>query len=439
MRANTEDSSRSEEQAPTQRAKGAKALKMLRQLGPGLVTGASGDDPSGIATYCQAGAAMGYGMLWTMLASLPLVIAIQQISATIGRVTGKGIAGNMQGHYPKWLLHGVVLLVLVANIFNLGADLIMMGDSLRLIVGGSTLVYVFSFAILIVLMEIFVPFKQYERCLKGLTVTLFAYVATAFVVHVPWGQVIHSTLVPSITVSGQWFTALTALLGTTISPYMFIWQAAEEVQNEKTSAQERPLLKAPDQAKKHLRRISMDTRFGMVFSGVTAWFIMITAAATLHAHGITDIQNSTQAASALRPLAGPLAFYLFAAGIIGTGLLSVPVLAGSAAYAVGEALGLRVGLQYKPHQARRFYFILAGASLVGLGMALSGLNPIKALYASAVINGVVAGPIMVVLVLMGTNRKIMGRFTLSPGLARFGWIAAAVMIISALALLGALR
>lgn len=413
-------------------------LRRLGLLGPGLITGASDDDPSGIATYSQVGAGLGYGMLWTQLLSVPLMIAIQQISANIGRVTGRGIAGNMHEHYPRWMLFGVVFLVLVANTINLGADLIMMGDSVRLMIGGSTRLYVVAFALMIVLLEIFVSFRRYERGLKWLTVALFAYVATAFVVKVHWGEALRYTVVPTFSWKNEWLTALTALLGTTISPYMFFWQSAQEVQDEESDPEQKPLVEDPRQADHHLERISVDTRLGMIFANLTSWFIILTAAATLHANGLTDIQTSDQAASALRPLAGPLAFYLFAAGVIGTGLLAVPVLAGSAAYAAGEAFRWRVGLQCKAHEAKGFYGVLLGATVIGLLMAFIDVSPIKALYGSAVINGVVAGPIMVVMLLMGANPKVMGAFTLSRGLRITGWIAALVMILCAVALFATL-
>jgi NRAMP (natural resistance-associated macrophage protein)-like metal ion transporter len=414
--------------------------KQLGLLGPGLITGASDDDPSGIATYSQVGAVFGYGLLWALALSVPLVIAIQQISARIGRVTGKGIAGNLRAHYPRPILHGLVFLMVLANLINLGADLAMMGDSVRLIIGaGRTQVYVAGFAFGTVLLEVFVSYKRYERWLKWLTLALLAYVLTAFVVRVQWGEALRSTLIPTFDFKPESITALVALLGTTISPYMFFWQSAQEVQDQEVSPHEQPLVRAPGQAPDQLERIDLDTRTGMAFASLTAWFIILTSAATLHSHGITDIQTSTQAAAALRPLAGPLAFYLFAAGMIGTGLLAVPLLAGSAAYAAGEALRFPVGLQFKAWEAKRFYGVLLGATLLGALEAFLGINPMKALYASAVINGIVAGPLMIFMLLMATDANIMGSFTLPPMLRVTGWIATGVMILGAVGLLAALR
>jgi NRAMP (natural resistance-associated macrophage protein)-like metal ion transporter len=314
---------------------------LLAILGPGLITGASDDDPSGIATYSQAGAQFGYSTGWVMLFTWPLMAAIQEISARIGRVTGQGIAANLRDHYPAPLLYGIVALLVVANFINLGADLGAMGAALHLLVGGPTGLYVVLFAAACTVLEIYSSYARYVKILKWLTLSLFAYVATALVIDMPWGEIAHDTLIPSITWSVDYLVLIVAILGTTISPYMFFWQASEEAEEESIDPSKHPLTEAPDEARGEFRRIEIDTYIGMGLSNVIALFIIITTAATLHAHGITDIQTSAQAAEALRPIAGDFAYAVFALGILGTGLLAVPVLAGSAAYALAEnhALG----------------------------------------------------------------------------------------------------
>src|SRR5665213_1020233 len=371
------------------------------KLGPGLITGAADDDPSGIATYSQVGAQFGYAIGWTMLFSYPLMAAIQEISARIGRVTGRGIAANLRIHYPLPLLHAMVVLLLVANIINLGADLGAMGDALDLVVGGNyRAVYVVGFAVLCAALQIFSRYERYVMILKWSTVVLLAYVATALAIDIPWGTVATHVLLPSITVNSDYLIAIVAVLGTTISPYMFFWQSSEEAEEERLDPAQAPLIEDGHDATAQIHRIEIDTYIGMSVSNIIGLFIIITTAATLHAHGITDIQSSSQAAEALRPLAGKFAFLLFALGIVGTGLLAVPVLAGSAAYAVGEALQWKVGLGRLPHEAKAFYGLIAAATLIGIVINFVGLDPIKALYWSAVINGLVAAPLMVVMMLM---------------------------------------
>jgi NRAMP (natural resistance-associated macrophage protein)-like metal ion transporter len=414
--------------------KGVTKRGLLETLGPGLVTGASDDDPSGIATYSQVGAQFGYGMLWTMLFSYPLMCGIQEISGVIGRVTGRGIAGNLRKYYPRPLLYGIVLLVLVANVINLGADVGAMGAAVTLLVGGPALVFAALFAILSVSLETFLPYDKYARVLKWMCVVLFAYVATVFVVHVPWGQALKATVLPHITLKADFITSIVAVLGTTISPYLFFWQAEEEVEAERANPKDQPLRKDPKEAPVELHRIRVDTYTGMAFSNLVAFFIILTAAVALHAHGITDIQTSTQAAAALKPIAGKFAFLLFALGIIGTGLLALPVLAGSAAYAVGEALHWRVGLNRTPKRAKGFYGVIAIATVLGLGLNLLHIDPIKALYWSAVLNGVVAVPIMVLMMLMSQNSKVMGQFTLNPRQKVLGWLATTAMFAAAVGL-----
>jgi NRAMP (natural resistance-associated macrophage protein)-like metal ion transporter len=408
--------------------------KLLEVMGPGLITGASDDDPSGIATYSQVGAQFGYGLGWLLLFSYPLMAAIQEISARIGRVTGRGIAGNLKRHCPAWLLHGVVGLLVLANVINIGADLGAMGAAVQLLIGGPVLLYVALFAAVSILLEIFVRYSRYVSVLKYLTVSLLAYVATVFVVGVPWGEVAWSLLVPRLNLDHNTIVAIVAVLGTTISPYLFFWQAEEEVEEEKEKPEKAPLLVTPRAAKTEFSRIRLDTYVGMALSNLVALFIVITTAATLHTHGVTDIQTSAQAAEALKPIAGHFAFALFAMGIVGTGLLALPVLAGSAAYALGESLGWPVGLALKAHRAKAFYGAIAIATLIGAAMNFAAIDPIKALFWSAVINGIVAVPVMAAMMLLGQRKDVMGKFTLPRGLRLFGWFATGVMGLTVVAL-----
>ncbi|MGH6981315.1 MAG: NRAMP family divalent metal transporter [Stellaceae bacterium] len=411
-------------------------LGLWSRLGPGLITGAADDDPSGIATYSQVGAQFGYAIGWTMIFSFPLMAAIQEISARIGRVTGRGIAANLRRHYPLPLLHALVALLLVANIINLGADLGAMGDALDLVIGGTfRAYYVVALAVLCAALQIFSSYERYVKILKWITLVLLAYVAAALAIDIPWGTVAARTFLPSIELNTDYLLAVVAILGTTISPYMFFWQSSEEAEDERVDPKQKPLLIAPKQAKQQIRRIEIDTYVGMAFSNIIGLFIIVTTAATLHAHGHTDIQSSSQAAEALRPIAGNFAFLLFALGIVGTGLLAVPVLAGSAAYAVGEALHWKVGLGRLPHDAKAFYSLIAVATLLGIAINLVKIDQIKALFWSAVINGIVAAPLMLVMMVMTANAKIMGRFTLPPALRVVGWIATIVMTVTALALI----
>jgi NRAMP (natural resistance-associated macrophage protein)-like metal ion transporter len=410
-----------------------KTKPLWERLGPGLITGAADDDPSGIATYSQVGAAFGYGMLWTALFTFPLMVGIQIVSARIGRVTGNGLAANIRQHYSPALLHGLVALLLIANTINIAADIGAMGAALKLLIGGPAHLYAIAFAVMSLLLQIFVPFPRYAPILKALTLALFAYVATVFVVKVPWGEVLYQTIMPSISFKTDYVVAVVAVFGTTISPYLFFWQASQEVEEQRATKGDEPLKKAPQQARAQLQRIKLDTYVGMGFSNLVSFFIILTAAVTLNLHGITDIQTSAQAAEALRPLAGEFAFALFTAGIIGTGLLAVPILGGSAAYAVAEAFEWRVGLGRKLLQARGFYLILTIATLLGVALNFTPIDPIKALFWSAVINGVIAVPIMVVMMLMAARQDIMGQFVVTRRLRILGWLATAVM---ALAVLG---
>lgn len=395
-------------------------------MGPGLVTGAADDDPSGVATYSQVGAQFGYGMGWAILFSYPLLASIQAISAEIGSVTGMGVAQNLRRHYPRWLLQIVVNLLLIANIINLGADLGAMGTALGLLIGGPVMVYAGLFAIVCVLMEIFMSYTSYARVLKWSTLVLLSYVAVVFVAGVDWGKAAYGALVPNFVFDNAHAMALVAILGTTISPYLFFWQAGQEVE-EQHRRHVKPLCVAPRRAGSELRRIRLDTMLGMGFSHLTALFIVIATAATLNAHGITHVESSAQAAEALRPIAGDFAFALFAIGIIGTGMLAVPILAGSAAYGVSESFGWVEGLDRKPREAKAFYATIAVATIAGLTLNYVGVDPIKALYWAAVVNGVLAAPLMVVMMLIATNRAVMGKLRVSGKLAAGGWLATAVM------------
>ena len=399
-------------------------------LGPGLITGASDDDPSGIATYSQAGAQFGFSMCWVMLFTFPLMAAIQEISARIGRVTGHGIAGNIRLHYSKPLLRVIVMLLLVANIINLGADLGAMGDVVALLVGGSAHLYVVGFAVGCAALETFSRYERYVVFLKWCSVFLLAYVATALVVDTPWALVARATFIPTFRLDTDYVVAIVAVLGTTITPYCFFWQSSQEAEDERIDPYAQPLLDAPDQAPKQIGRIRLDTYVGMGYSNIISLFIIITTAATLNAHGITNIQTSAQAAEALRPIAGVFTFFLFAAGIIGIGLLAVPVLAGSCAYALGEALDWPTGLDRRPLDARAFYGTIVVATLIGIVINFIGLDPVKALFWAAVINGVVSVPLMVVIMIMAMAPKVMGRFTLSPMLCAMGWLCTAVMAVA---------
>ena len=401
--------------------------RILRVLGPGLVTGASDDDPSGIATYSQAGAQLGFAISWTMVFSYPLMAAIQEISARIGRTTGRGIAGNIRAHYPNWLLQTIVLLLLIANTINIGADLGAMGDAVGLLLGGPKLFYVIVFGAICATLQIFMKYGRYVSVLKWLTLALLAYFGTLMFVNVPWREVAWGVLVPTFSSEGAFWTTVVAVLGTTISPYLFFWQASQEVEDVKEVPEREPLIDKPRQGPDALKRIRLDTYVGMAFSNLVALAIIITTAATLHRAGITDIETSSQAAQALKPIAGPFAFTIFTLGIVGTGLLAVPVLAGSAAYALGEARKWPIGLARLPTNAKAFYATIALSTAIGVLLNFSPINPIKALYWSAVINGVVAVPVMAIMMLIAANPKIMDKFLITRPLQIIGWLGTVVM------------
>ncbi|HEV8518827.1 MAG TPA: divalent metal cation transporter [Burkholderiales bacterium] len=407
---------------------------VLKALGPGLITGAADDDPSGIATYSQAGAQFGFGMLWTVIFTYPLMVGIQTVSARIGRVTGLGVAANIKKRYPRWLLYTLVSLLLVANTINIAADIGAMGAALHLLVGGPPHGHAVVFGVASLLLQVFMPYPRYAPLLKWMVLALFAYVATVFVINVPWLEVLTRIVWPRIELRAEYVTMVVAVFGTTISPYLFFWQASQEVEEQRAVKGDEPLLDAPDQAVQALWRIKVDTYIGMGFSNLVAFFIMLTTAVTLYAHGVTDIQSSAQAAEALRPVAGDFAFFLFAAGIIGTGMLAIPVLAGSAAYAVAETFDWRSGLALKPIEARGFYAIIAAATLIGVAIDFTPIDPIKALLWSAVINGVIAVPVMVVMMLMAVQPQVMGRFVIKRELTILGWFATGVMAIAVIAM-----
>ena len=407
---------------------------LLQTLGPGLITGAAGDDPSGIATYSQVGAQFGFGMLWTMLFTFPLMAAIQEISARLGRITGVGITRSLQQRFPPGFVYSVVFLVCVANTFNLAADLAAMGSAAALILRGSPILYVILFGSFSLLLQVFVPYRKYVRYLRWLTLALFAYVATVFVIHVPWSKVLRGAFLPSLSWDNEYWMALVAVLGTTISPYLFFWQTSQEVEEVRLNPQEQPLKRKPSQAWSQFRRIAMDTRVGMAFSNIVAFAIILTTAVTLHeSAGPKSIQSAADAAAALRPIAGHFAFGLFALGIIGTGLLAIPVLAGSTAYAIAEVFHWRASLESKPARAPRFYAVIAAATLLGIGFNFGGIDAMRALYWSAVLNGLTAFPIMNAVMRLSGDVKVVGQFRLPTGLRWLGWIATCVMLAASIA------
>ena len=406
-------------------------------LGPGLITGASDDDPSGIATYSQVGAQFGYGLLWTLLFTYPLMAAIQEISGRMGSVTGRGIAGNLRREYPPLLGYVLVALLSVANTINLGADVGAMGAALQLLIAGPAWAYVCFFGLLSVLLAVFVRYTRYASLLKWLCLSLLSYVVCVFVVEVSWPQVVRGLLRPTLTVHADYVMAIVAVFGTTISPYLFFWQAQQEVEEGDPRGNGGRRRKS---GHAEFKRIRLDTLVGMGLSNVVAICIIIAAAATLHPQGVTTIESAAQAAEALRRLAGPLTFVVFALGIIGTGLLTLPVLAASAAYAVGELLSWPVGLRQRPGGAKAFYAVIAVATLLGCLLNFTSVNPMRALYWSAVLNGVVAVPVMFAMMHMSARAAVMGSATLPRGLAWLGWAATAVMALTVIAMaLSALR
>lgn len=415
-------------------ARGQSKPRLLDALGPGLITGASDDDPSGIATYSQAGAQFGYALSWTMLLTYPLMAAVQMISARIGRTTGRGLAGNLRRHYPNWLLLAFVALLAGANTINIGADLGAMADSTALVLGGPKTLYVVLFGGLCIGLQVLLQYTRYVSFLKWLTLALLAYVATLFMVDVHWGEALRQFVLPSFTWKTEYIQMIVAVFGTTISPYLLFWQASQEAEDVRDLPERQILKRSPHQGPEALKRIELDTLIGMGVSNFIALAIILTTAATLNVSGVTDVETSAQAAAALRPIAGNYAATIFALGVLGTGLLAIPVLAGSAAYAVGEARGWPTGLAREPKEAKAFYVTIVVATVVGVLLNFTPINPIKALYWCAIVNGIVAVPVMALMMMMAANAKIMGQFTIGGWLTGLGWIATGVMAVAALAM-----
>ena len=406
----------------------------LKKLGPGLVTGAADDDPSGIATYSQAGAAFGPVLLWTMVLTYPLMSAVQLISARVGRVTGHGLAWNLCRVMPRWIVIVLVGLLFVANTINIGADLAAMGDAAQLVAGGGGHLFTIAFATISLLLQLFIPYRKYSSFLKWLTMVLLAYVALLFIVKVDWAAALRGMVVPTVPGVAA-VTVIVAIFGTTISPYLFFWQASQEVEEIGLIKARKPLKKSPDQAADAEVRMRYDTFAGMAISNIVAIAIMLGTAATLHASGKTDIQTAADAAKALEPIAGKFAFALFSLGIIGTGMLAVPVLAGATAYAIGETAGSKTGLELEPHKAKLFYTVIGVAMALGVAIDWSPISPMKALFWSAVINGVVAVPVLVGLMVVVSHRGTMGDFAAPPALRLFGWLATITMGVAAIAMI----
>ena len=403
-------------------------------MGPGLITGASDDDPSGIATYSQTGAQFGFALGWTMILTYPLMSAVQMVSARIGRVTGHGIAGNLVRHFPSWLANSIVLLLLVANTINIGADLGAMADASALVTGWSAYLFLLAFAAFCAGSEVLLRYATYAKVLKWLTLALLAYVVTLFLVDIPWGTAAEALVVPRLSLDSTSLMMIVAILGTTISPYLFFWQASQEAEEVQDNPVAEPLRCDPQEGRVELTRIGLDTMIGMAASNLVALAIILTTAATLNANGITEIRTSADAAEALRPFAGDYAAVVFALGIVGTGLLAVPVLAGSAAYALGEARRWPVGLDCKPKRAKAFYSTIVAATAIGALMNFTPIDPIRALVVAAVINGVVSVPVMAVMMLMSMRSSVMGVFTLNRPLLWIGWLATGVMALAVVAM-----
>ncbi|MFM2325505.1 NRAMP family divalent metal transporter [Brachymonas denitrificans] len=411
-----------------------KTRKLGDRLGAGLITGAADDDPSGIATYSQGGAQFGGGLLWTLVLTTPLMIGIQMVSARLGWITGKGLAANIQQVMPRWVGIVLVALLVFANTLNIAADIAAMGEALQLIVGGGEHGHALVFGVICAVLPLWLNFDAMVRVLKWLTLALFAYVAVALMMQVDWHTVGVESVSALRTGGGDYWMMVVAVLGTTISPYLFFWQAAQEAEMRQRNADSEEVVNSPLFTREHLFRIKLDTVIGMGFSNVIAFCIMLAAAMAFHQHGITDIQTSRQAALALEPIAGHFAFLLFALGVIGTGMLAVPVLAGSAAYAVAEVLNWKAGLDHHYTEAKGFYSVLVAATVIGTLMDFTNLDPIRALVWSAVVNGVIAVPIMVVMMLLGSNRAVLGDAVLTPRHRLLGWAAVGVMAVAVVAM-----
>lgn len=407
---------------------------LLSNLGPGLITGAADVDPGGISTHSQAGAVFGLNMLWTIVATFPLMAAIQSVSARIGRVTGQGLASNIKQTFPPVVLNVLVGLLFFTNTLNIAADIAAMGQASALVLGFGEHGFALMFGVLSLMLQVLMPYHRYVRILKWLTLSLFSYVAVVMTVQVPWLEVAARTVWPHLTWNRDTLTMVVAVFGTTISPYMFFWQSSQEVEDLDAAPLDHDLRTHPEEAPAQLRRIGLDTYVGMAFSNLISMAIILAAAVALHDQGIDKIETAAQAAMALRPVAGEAAFLLFSLGIIGTGLLAVPVLAGSAAYAIAEARGWPEGLERKAYEARGFYGVIAAAMILGVALGFSPIDPIKALYWSAVVNGVISVPIMAAMMVVATNRKRMGAFVATPGQRIFGWAATVIMAVAVTAM-----
>ena len=412
----------------------SRTRRFFSSLGPGLITGAADDDPSGISTYSVAGAAFGYSVLWTAIVTFPLMAAVQLMCARLGMVSGQGLGGLIRKRYPQWVLWSACFLLIVANVFNIAADLGGMGDAMHMVTGVSAYWWTPFFAVLITVLLIRISYKSISRIFKWLTLVLFAYVITAFLAKPDWARVLHDTFVPHMEWTGHYMSVLVGILGTTLSPYLFFWQAAEEVEEERAKGRTTLRLRrgATDE---EVACAATDVRTGMFYSNMVMYFILLTTAVTLHAHGTTDIETAHQAADALRPLAGQGAYWLFTLGLVGTGILAVPVLAGSCAYAIADAATWRrASLNARPHQAPQFYGVIAAAMLIGLALNFAGLNAVKMLFWSAVLNGVLAPPLVVLIVLLSSDRTVMGDRVNTRTANALGWICAVAMIAAALAM-----
>lgn len=411
----------------SQEKKAVQPLKTLKwlfgKIGPGFVTGAADDDPSGIATYAQTGAIFGYGQLWLVWFTAPFMIVIQKMCGRIGMVTGKGLAGVILEHYSKKVLYVTVSLLVIANTINIGADLVAMASSAQMLIGLPFLFWLVLITASIIILEVFIPYRTYSRILKYLALTLFSYVLVALVIRLDWKMIFYSTLIPNIEFSADYLLNIVAVLGTTISPYLFFWQASQEVEEKIVNGEISDMgVGRPHVTRRNVAQMNWDTIAGMFFSQVIMFFIIVSTAAALHTDGITTIQTASQAAEALRPLAGDLAYLLFATGIIGTGLLAVPVLAGASAYAVAETTGMEEGLGKKPSRAPGFYAIITASTLVGMTLEWLGINPITALYYAAALNGLTAPPLMALVIMIANRKDVMGRFVNSRANNVLGWI-----------------
>ena len=413
-------------------------VRFVKALGPGLITGGADDDPSGIATYSQSGAQFGFGLTWTMLLTFPFMAAIQIISACIGWGAGNGLAKTIAQQLPKPVVFSLVGLLVIANTINIAADLASMGDSLRLVAGGPAVLYAILFGVACLVAEVFIPYHRYAGYLKFLTMVLFVYVAAAFSVHVPWGAVAASTFLPAVSLDPKLLLTVVAVFGTTISPYLFFWQASQEAEESRLSHRRRQQIRNDAHAAispQAFRHIALDTWTGMFVSNLIGFFIIVTTAATLHSHGVTKIDTAAQAAEALRPIAGNLTFALFASGIIGTGLLAVPVLAGSAAYGVAEAFGLRGSLELPANRALGFYGIVGASTIAGGALVLTRIDPIAMLFWTAVINGVIAVPIMFAMMVVVSSARGLRLFSIPLWLRWLGWLASALMAVTVMLLI----